>query len=331
LKTVPQQKEFFFLVSDELAGIRLDKALAQHAEIESRSQATSLIDRGFVTLNDKVVKPAHKTQSGENFRVQLPFNEPTELIPYDFALDIVYEDDSVIVVNKPSGLVVHPAVGHRQDTLVNALLHHTNDLATGFAEGRPGLVHRIDKDTSGIIVIAKTDTALRSLAAQFKKKTVHRIYWLVVYGKPAKPTGTITSYIRRSPIDRKKFASEKMTGHAEPEGKLAITLYAVKKTHPSGLSLVHCRLETGRTHQIRVHMSESGHPIIADPVYCSDHRYKSLNSVHMRDVVQKIPHLMLHAAELGFIHPETRKEVRFKAPWPEELLPFIREVEFENV
>jgi 23S rRNA pseudouridine1911/1915/1917 synthase len=277
------RKEFLFLITDELAGLRLDKALAQHHEIESRSQATSLIDRGFVTLGDKVVKPAHKTTTGETFNVLVPLEEPIELIPYDFSLDLLYEDQSVIVVNKPSGLVVHPAVGHRQDTLVNALLHHTNELASGFSDGRPGLVHRLDKDTTGVIVIAKTDSALRALAAQFKKKTAHRVYWLVVYGRPPKMSGTITSYIRRSPIDRKKFASEKVVGHAEPEGKLAITHYEVKKINPGGLALIHCQLETGRTHQIRVHMSEMSHAIVADPVYGTSHRHKSLSSARLRE------------------------------------------------
>jgi len=328
---VNTRKEFDFLISEELAGLRLDKALSQHAEIESRSQATSLIDRGFVTLNAKAVKPAHKTQAGENFRVALPHEEPIELVPYDFSLDLIYEDESVIVVNKPSGLVVHPAVGHRQDTLVNALLHHTNELAEGFTAGRPGLVHRIDKDTSGVIAIAKTEKALRSLAAQFKKKTVHRVYWLIVYGNFHKASGTITSYIRRSPIDRKKFASEKLSSASAPEGKLAITHYEVKKFHAAGLSLVHCRLETGRTHQIRVHLSEAEHPIVADPVYCTSHRSKSLSSVHWREWAARVPHLMLHAAELGFVHPETGKTMQFSAPWPRELLPLVQELGFENV
>jgi 23S rRNA pseudouridine1911/1915/1917 synthase len=226
---------------------------------------------------------------------------------------------------------VHPAIGHHQDTLVNALLHHTNELAAGFEAGRPGLVHRIDKDTSGLVVVAKTDTALRLLAQQFKRKTVHRIYWAVVYGIPHKSRGTITTYIRRHPTDRKKFASEIVTGTNEPQGKLAITHFQVVKSLPSGLSLIHLQLETGRTHQIRVHLSEMGHPIVSDPFYCNEHRIKSLKSVHMRDLVKNVPHLMLHAAELGFVHPEDKKSYKFKAGWPEELTEFIREVGFDDV
>lgn len=319
------KSQFSFEIVSTQSGLRVDKALATHPEIESRSQATSLIDRGFVTLNGAPVKPAHKVTVGEVFSVRIPSDEPSELLPFDFKLDIKFEDDQVIVVNKPSGLVAHPAVGHRQDTLVNALLHHTNELASGFGSGRPGLVHRIDKDTSGLLVVAKTETALRHLAKQFKRKSVHRIYWALTYGLFNKKSGVISTYIRRSPLDRKKFASEKMTGIGAPQGKLAITHYEVKKELPSGLSLVHLQLETGRTHQIRVHLSELGHPIVSDPIYCSEHRYKSLQSVKLRDSVLGLPHLMLHAAELGFIHPSTNKFVKFKVPWPEEVTAFIRE------
>jgi 23S rRNA pseudouridine1911/1915/1917 synthase len=167
------------------------------------------------------------------------------------------------------------------------------------------------------------------LARQFKRKSVHRIYWAVVYGTMNKKRGTITSYIRRSPSDRKKFASEVVRGSAEPTGKLAITHYDVKKEISSGLSLVHLQLETGRTHQIRVHMSESGHPIVSDPFYCNSHRMKSVKSVHVRELLQHVPHLILHAAELGFIHPKDGKEYRFLAPWPDELKSFMKELEFE--
>ncbi len=325
------KKEFSFTISPEIVGIRIDKALASSPDIDSRSQATSLIDRGFVTLNEKIIKPSHKTNLGEVFHVVLPDNAPSELLPYDFKLDIVHEDSTVIVLNKPSGLVVHPAAGHRQDTLVNALLHHTNELAAGFEAGRPGLVHRIDKDTTGLVVVAKTDTALRILAKQFKRKTVHRVYWAVVYGTFHKKRGTITSYIRRHPTDRKKFASEIVTGTNEPQGKLAITHYQVVKELPSGLSLVHLKLETGRTHQIRVHLSELGHPIVSDPFYCTEHRSKSIKSVHLRELVKAIPHLMLHAAELGFTHPADKKTYHFKAGWPAEFVDFIREVGFDTV
>jgi 23S rRNA pseudouridine1911/1915/1917 synthase len=308
--------------------MRLDKALAQDSHIESRSQATSLIDRGFVTLNGEKVKPAHITKVGECFHVFLIAGSPVELVPYEFKLNIVYEDNDVIVVDKPSGLVVHPCIGHRRDTLVNALLHHTNELASGFSEGRPGIVHRIDKDTSGLLVVAKNDRSLRFLGEQFKNKSLHRVYWAVTYGVFKNSSGTIRSYLKRHPTQRKRFASEKLAPESQPTGKLAVTHYRVIKSHPSNLSLVHCQLETGRTHQIRVHLSEAGHPILSDPFYCTSHRVKSVKSVHLRKIIQETPHLFLHAAELGFVHPTTKEQMLFKRPWPDELIPILTELQF---
>lgn len=327
-KNLEHQKAIHFLFTSQISDIRLDKALASDPRILSRSQATSLIDRGFVTLNGKTVKPAHKTVVGEEYSVVIPNEEPLELLPYEFALDILFEDDHLLVLNKPSGLVVHPAAGHRQQTLVNALVHHTKDLAAGFAAGRPGIVHRIDKDTSGLLVIAKSERALRGLAKQFKMKTVHRIYWVVSYGLFKTKHGTITSYIGRHPGDRKKFASLRAHGNDLPKGKLAITHYDVQMVHPSGLSLIHCKLETGRTHQIRVHLSEMEHPIVGDPIYCTAHRVKSLKSGAIRKLFETIPHLMLHAAELGFTHPITGEVHRFSVPWPRELQPYLQTVGF---
>lgn len=326
--TKPKVKRFCFSVTEGLVGLRLDKALSNHPEIESRSQATSLIDHGCVTINGNAVKPARKTVLGECYEVILQLLDPLELLPYEYPLDVVYEDDDLLVVNKPSGLVVHPAAGHYTDTLVNALLYHTNHLASGFSAGRPGIVHRLDKETSGLLVVAKNDSALRSLAHQFKKKSVHRIYWAVTYGHFRRTAGTITSSLRRHPTDRKRFASERLSPQQEPQGKLAVTHYVVKSEHPSGLSLVHCTLETGRTHQIRVHLSEAGHPIVADPLYCSGHRLKSIRSTAMRALVSAAPHLMLHAAELGFIHPRLKKELKFSAPWPPETHALLQGLSF---
>ncbi len=323
-----QPKFVTFIFTAATTGERLDKALSAAPQIMSRSQATSLIDRGFVTRNNQPVKPAHKTTTGETFQVCIPLEEPVEITPFALKLNIIFEDTDVLVVNKPSGLVVHPAAGHRENTLVNALVHHTNNLAGGFHKTRPGIVHRIDKDTSGLLVVAKSDIALRSLAKQFKNKTTHRVYWAVVYGLLRNPSGSITSYIRRHPVDRKKFASEKLQGVTAPTGKLAITHYDVKKANQVGLSLIHCKLETGRTHQIRVHLSELGHPIVADPIYSTTHRIRSFKSVHMRQQVENVPHLMLHAAELGFTHPTTGKRLQFSQPWPDELLPFLQELQF---
>ncbi|OFZ19373.1 MAG: hypothetical protein A2Z20_01960 [Bdellovibrionales bacterium RBG_16_40_8] len=317
-----------FTITEDLVGLRIDKALSTHPKIDSRSHATSLIDRGLVTLAERNIKPAHRTSLGEEFVVYSADAISSQLVPYDFKLDVVYEDDHLIVVNKPSGLVVHPAVGHHQDTLVNALLYHTKNLASDADPARPGIVHRIDKDTSGLLVVAKQDSALRALARQFKKKEVHRIYWAVTYGKFNSLSGTITSYMRRHPTDRKKFASEKINSGAIPKGKLAITHYKTIKIHPSGLSLVNCQLETGRTHQIRVHLSEHGNPIVGDPFYCTSHRIKKVTSNSTRKVIESVPHLMLHAAELGFNHPTTGKLLIFRAPWPQELSCILEELGF---
>jgi 23S rRNA pseudouridine1911/1915/1917 synthase len=319
-------KSFVFIPDAEHVGLRLDKALSSHPNIDSRSQAAHLIDRGLVTKNGSLLKPSYKVSLNEHFSVTIEPSENIELTPYDLKLDVVYEDDALLVVNKPSGLVVHPAAGHTKDTLVNALINHTNKLARGFDSGRPGLVHRIDKDTSGLIVIAKTETALRKLALQFKKKTTHRIYWCVTYGRFKSETGTVTSYLRRHPTDRKKFASEKLSGDQASKGKLAITHYKVLHEIPSGLSLVHCTLETGRTHQIRVHLSELQHPIVADPIYCTAHRANSVKSQTLKSQLKAVPHLVLHAAELGFLHPTTQKKMLFQVPWPKELIPFLKSV-----
>lgn len=309
--------------------MRLDRALTHDPNIESRSQATRLIDLGFVELNGKKVKPSHKTSEGEVFSITLPPETKRELVPLDLKLDIAFEDEHLIVVNKPSGLVVHPAVGHHGDTLVNALLHHTNQLSGGFEADRPGIVHRLDKDTSGLIVVAKSDSVHRALATQFKKKMVHRIYWAICFGKFKEETGTITSYLKRHPTDRKKFASEKIAPGEEPTGKIAITHYTVKQTLPAGLSLLHLKLETGRTHQIRVHMSEKGHAIVADPIYSSEGRIKSVNSVNLRKVLDTFPRLALHAAELGFIHPKTSKTLKFFSSWPDDISSYVRQLGFD--
>lgn len=343
-------------IDDSLADMRVDKALANIAEVGSRSQATNLLKMGAVRRPDgKIVKPSHNTKLGEVFHVEAPIVESDKLEKYDFKLDIVYEDDQLLVVNKPSGLVVHPAAGHAQDTLVNALLNYTDDLSLGYNEKRPGLVHRIDKGTSGLLVIAKNDDAQRKLALQFQRKTSHRLYRAIAFGPFKKSTGTLRSYLRRHPENRKKMASvtttqylnsdgmgkvakEELDRPPEPTrgfgdkqldsestmcGKLAITHYRVTETHPSGLSLLELRLETGRTHQIRVHLSEFNHPIVGDNTYGAGKRKSTIKSIELRDLIHSMERFALHAAELGFVHPTTQEKMLFKAPWPDDLLPLV--------
>jgi 23S rRNA pseudouridine1911/1915/1917 synthase len=318
-------KTVFFSITPELNGWRLDKAMATLPEIGTRSRAAKLINQDLVQLKSRPVKASHITQTGETFAVQIPAQAPTGLEPYAFPLTILHEDADVIVVNKPAGLVMHPAVGHAQDTLVNALLHHTTDLAVGFHEQRPGIVHRLDKETSGVLVVAKNNEALEKLADQFHRRSIHRVYFALVHGQLLKSAGTVESWLRRHPTDRKRFASEKSL----MKGKRAVTHFQRLKTHPSGVSLVRCQLETGRTHQIRVHMAEMSHPILGDSLYGARARIGGLKNLKLRKVVQELSRIGLHAAELGFNHPRTGQIMNFTAPWPEDLLPILKLLDWE--
>lgn len=320
-----------FEISPELAGQRIDKALVACPEVATRSQASRLIALGRVRLGGRIVKASHPTEPGEVYELAIPVIEKSELVPYDFPLDIVFEDDQLIVVNKPAGLVVHPACGHLDDTLVNALLHHTDDLSMGFNEQRPGLVHRIDKGTSGLLVIAKNDEAQRYLAMQFQRKTTHRVYWAITIGVPKPLGGTLRSHLRRHPEDRKRVASVPTAPPGmEQLGKLAITHYRVLEQHPAGLALVELKLETGRTHQIRVHLSEGGTPIVGDDTYGGIKRLKNVKSPKIRELVTASARFALHAAELGFTHPTTHQRMSFKVSWPEDLRPLVEHLGFET-
>lgn len=298
----------------EQAGQRLDRFLATLAFIPSRSRAAELIDKNLVTMAGKPLKASFKVFAGCALRIELPAAEPSTLQPLDAPLDVLYEDDDLIVVNKPSGLVVHPAAGHAQDTLVNILLHHTRALSMGFSQQRPGIVHRLDRDTSGILVVAKNDRAHHGLAEQFREKSAKRIYWAVVSGTPTAPQKTFRSHLARHPHDRKRFAS-----NPSGAGKLAVTHAKVLQTLPSKLTWLQCRLETGRTHQIRVHLSEAGLPILGDTVYGAGARKAGF------------PRLALHACELGFVHPVSRKDLFFRVGWPEDLLLPLNKLGFSFV
>jgi 23S rRNA pseudouridine1911/1915/1917 synthase len=315
-------------ISPELSGQRIDKVLVTLPQVPTRSQASRLIQQGCVRIAGQVLKASYIGQLGDVIDIDIPIVNSLVLEPYDFPLDIAYEDEDLIVVNKPAGLVVHPACGHLQDTLVNALLHHTQNLSMGFAELRPGLVHRIDKDTSGLLVIAKNEKAQRFLALQFQNKTTHRIYRALAFGKFKADSGTIQSYLKRHHEDRRRVASTELRDDGSSDGKLAITHYRVLAYHLTGITLVELKLETGRTHQIRVHLAESTHPIVGDNTYGAHARLKNLKSVHLRKMIEGLPRFALHAAELGFIHPRTEKQVLFKAPWPQDLMPLIEHCDF---
>ncbi len=323
-------RQIEFVITPEHAGQRIDKALTSCVDVATRSQASRLIALGKVSLDGSPVKASHKTSLGEIFQIVLPQTIATAIVPYDFPLEIVYEDSELLVVNKPAGLVVHPACGHLQDTLVNALVAYTSDLSMGFNEQRPGLVHRIDKGTSGLLVVAKNDEAQRFLAMQFQRKTTHRIYWAITLGAPRDVTGTIRSFLRRHPDDRKRVASVPLAPEGgEQLGKLAITHYKVVKRHPAGLGLVELKLETGRTHQIRVHLSELGFSIVGDSTYGGLKRLKNVKSVRIREIIEAAGRFALHAAELGFTHPTSHQWMKFRAPWPADLKPLVEHLEFD--
>lgn len=302
-------------VSAEFVGQRLDRFLTSLPEIISRSFAQDLIEKKLVFVEGKEARASLALKLDQLVEINLPEQATSsELIPYDFPLDIIFEDDDLIVVNKPSGLVIHPAAGHEQDTLVNALLHHTKNLSMK-NEQRPGIVHRIDKETSGLLVIAKNDLAHEKLAQQFKNKTSHRIYHAIASGNLPKKTGVVQSYLARHSSDRKRYASVRVQNKiiskfdAEFEnGKWAVTHFE-KIAQSQSLSYVKLQLETGRTHQIRVHMSEMGHALVGDIQYgYSVQKYKSEN----------LNRFYLHAAELGFVHPITNEKLLFKVAWPKE-------------
>ena len=280
------------------AGRRVDQFLADALPQLTRSAAQKLLEEGAVTLNGRPVKKNYKTVSGDVLVVVLPDPAPVDIVPQDIPLDVVYEDEDVIAVNKPVGLVVHPAAGHPDGTLVNALLYHCGDSLSGINGAlRPGIVHRIDRDTSGLIIAAKNDFAHLALAEQLQDHSLYREYEAVCVGNLKEDQGTVNAPIARHPTDRKKMAVNFL------QGREAITHWAVLERFP-GYAHIQCRLETGRTHQIRVHMAHIGHPLLGDVVYGSKKPYPGLAGQ------------CLHARRLSFIHPRTGERLTLECPLP---------------
>jgi len=298
-------------VPEEHAGLRLDKFLSLHETIRSRSRADHLIELGLVHVNGKILKGSYGIRSGDFILVQVPQEKVRTLEPADIPLEILFEDQDLLVVNKPAGLVVHPSVGHESQTLVNALLHHTRELSMRFHEERPGIVHRIDKETSGLLVVAKNDQAHELLVQEFQARRVHRVYKAVCFGAPQPPAGRIESYLGRHPVDRKRFASVK-------EGKWSATNYKTL-SNAHGLSYLELKLETGRTHQIRVHMSEKGHPLVGDQLYGSSKKIRSVSASSIQNDIRNLNRFLLHAEQLGFQHPTTQQDLSFSIDWPSEI------------
>ena len=286
--------------NNEDAGRRIDAWLAARVENLTRSAAARLLEEGKVTRDGgKPLSKNYKLTGGETVEVTLPDPESVDVVPQNIPLDIVYEDADVIVVNKPKGLVVHPAPGHPDGTLVNALLYHCGDSLSGIGgELRPGIVHRIDRDTTGLIIAAKNDFAHQRLAAQLQDHTLSRIYHCIVIGNLREDSGTVDAPIGRHPVDRKKQA-------VVWDGRSAVTHWRVLERF-QGFTYVECRLETGRTHQIRVHMAYTGHPILGDTVYGN------------KKPVPGLQGQCLHAVGLQFIHPRTEELVELSCPLTEE-------------
>ena len=300
-------------------GARLDRFVeAQHAVSQpklSRTYIQKLIREGAVTVNGKASKPGYRLREGDQIAVTLPDARPLETVqPEPLPLDLLYEDSSLIVLNKPSGMLVHPAGGIYSGTLVNAFLAHCGDLPGIGGVQRPGIVHRLDKDTSGVLVTAKTDSAHRQLSAQFEAHTIRRKYLAVICGVPKAETGTINAPIRRSRRDRRKMTTTVV------DGRHAITHYQVMEVYDR-FSLLRLKLETGRLHQIRVHLSHIGHPVAGDAVYGGGRRQAllSTSSALVKEALAKLNRQALHAHTLGFSHPETDERLTFSAPMPADM------------
>ncbi|WP_420144916.1 RluA family pseudouridine synthase [Sphingobium sp.] len=305
------------IIGDAQDSLRLDRALADLLPDLSRERIKGLIGDGQVSAEPVAkIGASAKVSAGQRYIITLPAPVPLDTVAQDIPLNIVHEDADLIVVDKPAGLVVHPAAGNLDGTLVNALLHHCDGQLSGIGGvARPGIVHRIDKDTSGLLVVAKSDKAHEGLARQFKDHSINRLYAAIVYGVPAPGAATVDTWIGRSDTDRKKMAV-----HREGRGKHAVTHYrTVERLH--GAALVECRLETGRTHQVRVHMHHIGHPLIGDPVYGRERKgFKSILET------LGFNRQALHAKSLGFIHPVTSQRLMFQSVLPNDMQELLSQL-----
>ncbi|PPR12062.1 MAG: Ribosomal large subunit pseudouridine synthase D [Alphaproteobacteria bacterium MarineAlpha11_Bin1] len=307
-------------------GERLDRVLASSLPDRSRSFLKRLIEDGRLQHNNQagetIVEPSYRVKSGEKYLLEIPEAIKAEPVGEDIPLDVIFEDEDLIVIDKPAGLVVHPAPGNPSGTLVNALIAHCGDSLQGIGGvRRPGIVHRLDKDTSGLIVAAKTGPAHEGLTTQFSDRSVDREYSALVWGLPRPPSGAIDGNIGRSRRDRKKMSVRR------EGGKLARTNYKVEAVYNGGAaSLLKCRLETGRTHQIRVHFANLGHPVIGDPLYGGGVTQTRLRSVgtDAGKVIEKLVRQTLHARRLGFVHPITGKYHCFESKLPAEICEIIK-------
>ena len=305
------------LIAPEAAtGQRIDRFLADHAPELTRSRIKTLIEEGRLTRDGRAIRqPAEPVRAGASYALSFPLLVDAIPQPQDIPLKILFEDGDLIVLDKPPGLVVHPAPGNPDGTLVNALIAHCGDSLPGIGgERRPGIVHRLDKDTSGVMVVAKTELALAALSAAFAARDLDRAYLALVWGIPSPPTGAIEGAIGRDPNERKRMAV------VRAGGKPALTRYRVLAQSALAVSLLECRLDTGRTHQIRVHLATSGHPVVGDPVYLRRIPAAARGLADdLRRLALDFPRQALHAARLGFVHPRTGATLSFTTPPPPDM------------
>lgn len=305
---------FYHTIPDDARGLRLDLFLSRNHSNLSRSRIQDLIRKGSVQVNDDPTKPSHQLKTGDQVCLVVPEPSPLELVPEEVPFSVIFEDPWVIVLYKPPGIVVHPAPGHSSGTLVHGLLNHCSDLSGIGGILRPGIVHRLDKDTSGVMLVAKCDMAHQALSRQFKNGTIKKEYIALIHGIPAHENGRIDLPIFRHPIRRKEMAVT--TGG----GRNALTLWEKMADCKEGFSLLSITIKTGRTHQIRVHFSHLGHPVVGDTVYghgpdTLKRRFLKQNPV----LVSAVKRQMLHAARIGFVHPREKKYMEFESPFPEDM------------
>ena len=299
------------------SNMRLDRLLTDNLSGLSRSRVKKLIETGNVTCDGKTItEPSHRVKHSQNFTIFIPEAAPAIPQPQSIALNVKFEDEDLIVIDKPAGLVVHPAPGNTEGTLVNALLAHCGDSLSGIGGvKRPGIVHRLDKNTSGLMIAAKNDHTHENLSGQFEARTVERAYLAIVWGVPNRAKGEITGNIGRSPRNRKKMTVRRNGG------KPALTRYKIIRRFGTIASMIECQLATGRTHQIRVHLSHSGYPVIGDTLYGggTTTARKNSSSAKIVDYVAQLNRQALHAKTLGFNHPRTGENLRFESPFPPEI------------
>ena len=313
------KKNINLIVESNENNLRIDTFITKKENLISRTRVKNLILQEKLRLNNEIINsPSKRVSIGDSISLEIPEPKEASLKPYDFKLEIIYEDDDLLIINKPAGIIMHPGAGNYDKTIVNALMHYNKDtLSTIGDELRPGIVHRIDKDTSGLIVIAKNNTTHENLSYQFSEHTITRVYQLLIWGKLRPTTGKIDTFITRSSKNRQ------MMEVSSSKGKRAITNYKTIEIFENDktptLSFVECRLETGRTHQIRVHMTHMGNSIMGDGKYKK--KYKKLKNIDtsLENLIYKLDRQFLHAQTLGFIHPKTKEEMTFTSILPQEL------------